>query len=162
MKKVAEFMILDDKWGRVSMSDQIPQRYLHRDDWPVLREKLLASGYDITIDESLSIMPPWVSGVTRICYERNRHIEIECFTAERDDKLVHGELVRAALTYLVWYLINSVEWMHGPWVQLGELWPWDLKRWKPKDGISNLVRSGALIAAEIDRRQRAARSIVIP
>lgn len=31
-------------------------------------------------------------------------------------------------------------------------WPWDMKWWKPSDDpIKNLVKAGALIAAEIDR-----------
>ena len=33
-------------------------------------------------------------------------------------------------------------------------WPWSDKWWKPKDKIRDLVRAGALIAAEIDRLQR--------
>jgi hypothetical protein len=32
-------------------------------------------------------------------------------------------------------------------------WPWSFEWWKPKDRIRNLVRAGALIAAEIDRLQ---------
>jgi hypothetical protein len=33
-------------------------------------------------------------------------------------------------------------------------WPWDMKWWKPSDDpIKNLVKAGALIAAEIDRLQ---------
>ena len=37
-----------------------------------------------------------------------------------------------------------------------EYWPWDMKWWKPsdEDPIRNLVKAGALIAAEIDRLQR--------
>lgn len=31
-------------------------------------------------------------------------------------------------------------------------WPWDLRLWKPKDPLTDLVRAGALLAAEIDRR----------
>lgn len=34
-------------------------------------------------------------------------------------------------------------------------WPWDASWWKPSpDPIANLVKAGALIAAEIDRLQR--------
>jgi hypothetical protein len=37
----------------------------------------------------------------------------------------------------------------------GRLWPWDPSWWKPSpDPIRNLVKAGALIAAEIDRLQR--------
>jgi hypothetical protein len=36
-----------------------------------------------------------------------------------------------------------------------EGWPWDEKWWKPSTNpIRNLVKAGALIAAEIDRLQR--------
>jgi hypothetical protein len=35
------------------------------------------------------------------------------------------------------------------------MWPWDNKYWKPsEDKVRNLVKAGALIAAEIDRLQR--------
>lgn len=34
-------------------------------------------------------------------------------------------------------------------------WPWDENWWKPSlDPIRNLVKAGALLAAEIDRLQR--------
>jgi hypothetical protein len=34
-------------------------------------------------------------------------------------------------------------------------WPWDAEWWKPSpDSVRNLVKAGALIAAEIDRLQR--------
>jgi hypothetical protein len=34
-------------------------------------------------------------------------------------------------------------------------WPWDWRFWKPSvDPIRDLVKAGALIAAEIDRLQR--------
>ena len=36
-----------------------------------------------------------------------------------------------------------------------ECWPWDHEWWKPSDDpVRNLVKAGALIAAEIDRLQR--------
>jgi len=34
------------------------------------------------------------------------------------------------------------------------LWPWDPNDHKPKRTLKNLIRAGALIAAEIDRIQR--------
>ena len=37
------------------------------------------------------------------------------------------------------------------------LWPWSDKWWKPSDDpVRNLVKAGALLAAEIDRLQRGA------
>lgn len=42
--------------------------------------------------------------------------------------------------------IRKAGWRNG--------WPWDMKWWKPsKDPIKNLIKAGALIAAEIDRLQ---------
>lgn len=31
-------------------------------------------------------------------------------------------------------------------------WPWNVADWKPRGPITDLVRAGALLAAEIDRR----------
>ena len=42
--------------------------------------------------------------------------------------------------------IRKAGWRNG--------WPWDKKWWKPSDDpIKNLIKAGALIAAEIDRLQ---------
>lgn len=67
-----------------------------------------------------------ISGITLIAHERYRQIMQEGWTPEH----VACELAPAA-------------------------WPWDKEWWKPsKDQVRNLVKAGALIAAEIDRLQR--------
>lgn len=85
-----------------------------------------------------------MNGADLIKQERIRQIAVEGWTPEHDDKYTHGELWLAASCY-----IGLDDFEKAP-----ELWPWLRKWWKPKDRISNLVRAGALIAAEIDRLQR--------
>ena len=93
-----------------------------------------------------------MNGVDLIAAERQRQITEEGWTAEHDD--VHGDcaLVRAAIVYA-----NSTRATPRFGVAWELLWPWDWTFWKPsKDPVRNLVKAGALIAAEIDRRLRAA------
>ena len=98
------------------------------------------------------------SGAQLIANERDRQIKIKGFT--NDDHHTLGELSSAAGAYL---LVASAE-VRGsqasewPWEMVcssSELmlsWPWRKTFWKPSDDpIRNLVKAGALIAAEIDR-----------
>lgn len=98
--------------------------------------------------------PAPLDGVGLIAAERHRQITVEDWTPEHDDAHVHGELAAAAVCYA----------MHADPDGAGEnavdFWPWDREWWKPdyEDPIRDLVRAGALIAAEIDRRNREAQS----
>jgi len=87
------------------------------------------------------------TGVELIAEERQRQVIEEEWTAEHDDQWVNGELAQAAVCYAINHttLRQSITW---------ENWPWALGYRKPKDPIRDLVRAGALIAAEIDRLQR--------
>lgn len=115
-----------------------------------------------------------LSGAERIAYERRRQITAEGWTPEHDD--AHGDtaLLAAARCYM------EVGWVAG-WVksfydrenysdaerearfnerakQPPRDWPWAKEWWKPSpDPIRNFEKSGALIAAEIDRIARADR-----
>lgn len=93
-----------------------------------------------------------MSGCELIAAERERQMSAEGWTPEHDSEHGRGEMAIAAACYavecadaLVLYPDDNPEGSGWPW---GELW------WKPKDHIRNLVRAGALIAAEIDRIQR--------
>lgn len=102
------------------------------------------------------------SGVELIAAERERQVSQECWTAEHDDCHDKGELARAAACYAV---SQRIEMLNG-WLDAGPscpyavprllpLWPFDAEWWKPSnDPLRNLVKAGALIAAEIDRIQR--------
>ena len=88
-----------------------------------------------------------MTGIEAIAAERQRQIEEEGWTPEHDDK--HGEavLARAAACYAVYG--SRITTVRPPtW------WPFNAIWWKPKNRRADLVRAGALIAAEIDRLDR--------
>jgi hypothetical protein len=82
------------------------------------------------------------SGIELIAEERQRQIEKEGWSKEHDAEHYRGEMAIAAMCYADPRKLNGK-------VPYG--WPWDDKWWKPKDRVRNLVKAGALIAAEIDR-----------
>lgn len=83
--------------------------------------------------------------------ERNRQITSEGWTREHDD-LDHddGSLAWAGTCYLLNAMGRCVIGSNG--APLG--WPWDIKSWKPKDPVRDLVRAGALYTAEKERLHR--------
>ncbi len=87
-------------------------------------------------------------GASLIVAERERQIGQEDWNANHDDAHVHAELVDAAVSYALAYTAQSPP-GNGRW-----RWPWEQKWWKPSDRKRNLVKAGALIAAEIDRLER--------
>ena len=102
-----------------------------------------------------------LTGADLIAAERQRQIEKEGFTAAHDDvKEQHGQLIAAAICYAQLPLIRMTYTPAAVRERTSELldrWPWDEEYWKPSDqAVRNLVKAGALIAAEIDRLQRAA------
>ena len=83
-------------------------------------------------------------GSARILLERRRQIEVEEFDACHDEEHANGELIDAARCYAV-----DPDMKEANTIPPG--WPWHSDTWKPRDQIFDLVRAGALIAAEIDR-----------
>ncbi|WP_111430800.1 hypothetical protein [Rhodobacteraceae bacterium DSL-40] len=90
------------------------------------------------------------TGAEAIAEERRRQIEVEGFTAEHDDQYLKGELARSANALLRWG--RFPQWRAEP---PGDWWL-PAAFWKPRDRRANLVRAGAMIAAEIDRLDRLA------
>lgn len=109
-----------------------------------------------------------MNGAEMIAAERERQITEEGWSARHDDGHESGELAQAAACYALGRAsiprqLNSSRGIDPNCYQYdyahdgdGEVaWPWDAVWWKPSDDpIKNLVRAGALIAAEIDRLQR--------
>ena len=87
-------------------------------------------------------------GCEMIAVERHRQMSAEGWTPDHDDCHVNGELAYAAACYAIPVKDRSKTVMR--------LWPWLMKWWKPnpEDRIRELVKAGALIAAEIDRLNR--------
>ena len=88
------------------------------------------------------------TGVELIAEERKRQIEVEGWTAEHDDLHAHCELTTAAIAYATQATLRAENAVRDRGVR----WVWTLDCWKPSaDPVRNLVKAGALIAAEIDR-----------
>jgi hypothetical protein len=105
-----------------------------------------------------------MDGVSLIQAERRRQLFEEGWDASHDDAHQRCELARAAECYchaaqtatLRDDAANYHKSVNGVPRGLSGLWPWDNEWWKPSnDPIRNLAKAGALIAAEIDRLQRA-------
>ncbi len=95
------------------------------------------------------------SGIEAIAAERRRQIDVEGRTPEGDDAYTGGELIRAAICYAQNPITHPMALRHlGPG-KPADLWPWPPEWWKPRDARADLVRAGALIAAEIERLDRA-------
>lgn len=95
-------------------------------------------------------MKPHEHVILEISRERERQMAVEGWTYEHDDQHSAGELADAAACY-------AHPAPHGVRPQAGpppKLWPWSIVWWKPKDRRSNLIRSAALIVAEIERLDR--------
>lgn len=80
-----------------------------------------------------------LAGARDIAAERIRQITEEGWNAVHDDRYTQRHLSRAAEAYL--------------WGD-PKAWPWNSTGFKPTDLRRNLVKAGALIAAEIDRLDR--------
>ncbi|EJI0485050.1 hypothetical protein ND152_002187 [Salmonella enterica] len=90
------------------------------------------------------------AAVCDVIAERYRQQSVEGWTPEHDDEHCNGELAMAAVCYI--NETGTVNRNGGkPWG-----WPWDASWWKPDCRRRNLVKSGALILAEIERIDRAA------
>lgn len=90
------------------------------------------------------------TGVELIAAERARQIDVEGWTLEHDAQHTGRGMAIAASCYA---LPPSMRRYSAEGVP--RLWPWTPEWWKPSDDrVRELVKAGALIAAEIDRLQR--------
>lgn len=91
-----------------------------------------------------------MTGAELIALERQRQITEEGWTYEHDRSHTQAELTRAAICYADEAARQVADHRFGP----TPTWPWAIGWWKPKKNpLDNLVKAGALIAAEIDRLQ---------
>jgi hypothetical protein len=97
-----------------------------------------------------------MTGVELIAAERKRQVEVEGWTPEHDDEHEAGEIALAASCYALDFQDRRMI-LFGQECDITDyLWPWESRWWKPtpEDRIRELVKAGALVAAEIDRLQR--------
>lgn len=112
-----------------------------------------------------------MSGIELIAEERKRQVEEEGWAPKHDDAHTRGELAGAGACYALhaagFLEVNIMEGRREATGHKVSLWPWAQSYWKPcgnvhalsaDDRIRELTKAGALIAAEIDRLQRAKES----
>ncbi|MDE7370272.1 MAG: hypothetical protein K2N07_00720 [Desulfovibrio sp.] len=89
-----------------------------------------------------------MTGAELIAQERQRQIEDEGYTD--DSYSTNEQLAKAAVCYALPDTLKIYDRFGKPF-----LWPWHTRHYKPTPGdrIRELVKAGALIAAEIDRLQ---------
>jgi hypothetical protein len=103
----------------------------------------------LPITNAASLQPG--SALGDIAAERERQMSGEGCTPQRDDQYIFAELANAAACYAA-----AEQALPGRLPACPPAWPWPLEAWKPRSRRENLVRSGALILAEIERIDRAA------
>ncbi len=101
------------------------------------------------------LCPRCLNGAGLIAAERRRQIDVEGYTVEHD----HAEndleqLLAAAWCYLGDLTVHGSDFTEAEHMEPPDGWPWEPEFWRPtpQDDIRQLVKAGALIAAEIDRR----------
>jgi hypothetical protein len=125
--------------------------------WHVSNNGKLTYDYDPATKARMVAAPPAQAvdlgpGVKAIADERERQLQAEGFTRDSDQQYRRGELAKAATAYVQLAAMDleaggrsHIAW-HGP----AAVWPWAPEWWKPVDARRDLVRAGALIAAQID------------
>jgi hypothetical protein len=95
-----------------------------------------------------------MTGIELITQERQRQVEKEGWTHKHDNQHINNELAVAASCYAAPDNIRDYGDEHE--LNVPYFWPWHDEWWKPTpdDRIKELVKAGALIAAEVDRLQR--------
>lgn len=91
--------------------------------------------------------------IALIAAERERQVSDEGWTPEHDDR--HDD--RSLITAAVCYVAPDDPIVHneaGQSYVVPRSWPWEPSAWKPSYRLRDLVKAGALIAAEIDRLMR--------
>lgn len=105
---------------------------------------------------SAGLDQPQTAAASDVLAERMRQIEAEGWTPEHDDRYSNGQLISAATAYASRSRANiqsgeeRTDMVHVP-----VTWPWATKWWKPGTTRRNLVKSAALLLAEIERLDRA-------
>lgn len=113
---------------------------IDRDGWKEIKE-----GYNSKSSN--------MDGIELIRKERERQINVEGYNAEHDDAEKADSLSTAGAIYALPWNIRTI-------INATRYWPWDKSFYKPSKSdhtdarIKELVKAGALIAAEIDRLKR--------
>ena len=102
------------------------------------------------------------TGIELIAAERERQITAKGWSAAHDDKHNNAELAYAGSCYAHVGAavkrgidVKDIKEFYTDGMDSLIHWPWEDESWKPSnDPIPNLMKAGALIAAELDRLMR--------
>lgn len=128
-------------------------RELGADHWVACPEKPTHLSDRDFEKRPLYTQPQPITEVARdVLAERYRQVEVEGFSSTHDAKQIPGDLARAAACYAMHAAGVHTASTHPP-----SIWPrnWSVRWWKPDVSRRDLVKSGALILAEIERLDRA-------
>lgn len=89
------------------------------------------------------------TGAELIAQERARQIEEKGYTVEYDMRHDDLDLLHAALCYLMYHHPENED----PMDPVHNFWPWKIDTFKADDQLTMLIKSGAMIAALIDKKQ---------
>jgi hypothetical protein len=121
------------------------------------REECDCGEHDFHVSAGKAI-PESACGAIQILLERERQMSEEGFTPEHDAQHAPGDMACAAVSYAFEAVGCMGRWANFPRTPGGTgpaQWPWLRSWWKPSDDpVRNLVKAGALIAAEIDRLRK--------
>lgn len=133
-------------------------RLIKLNEKPIILYQRFDCDHAVVQDKDYKLVKRFVFGkehksktaIDLIAKERQRQVNEEGWTPEHDDQHAKGELARAAACYAV--PDNYRVRVH----YLSELWPWELKWWKPApdNRKRELIKAAALIVAEIERIDR--------
>jgi hypothetical protein len=94
--------------------------------------------------------------IEEVIAERGRQIA-KGYDADHDDAHYDGSIATAAAVYALhpfaWHLVIT-EGSKRRLLSLADFWPWEWSQFEPADERRNLVRSAAMIIAEIERLDR--------
>ena len=142
--------MIREKLNDFETIDDLKNVLAHANDW--LRTIAPKHQQD-TLSERASMS----TGIELIAAERERQVTQEGWTADHDAEHTHDELANAAACYSMSEdQRRYFDAFAGVFIDLQkEIWPWGASWWKPSSDnrIKELVKAGALIAAEIDRLQ---------
>lgn len=121
-----------------------------------LRTAMMAlSDYRAAIRTRLAIAQTEQNQAIRDVFaERRRQVEAERWTPSHDDDHADGAMALAAAAYAY----ASCQSYRCTRSDAPSWWPWDHEFWKPSLPRRDLVKAGALILAEIERLDRAAKN----
>jgi hypothetical protein len=101
--------------------------------------------------------PEFLYIVEEVAAERHRQISGEGHGLEKDDLRDHGELAQGAAAYVLaaasYNRTNRAQLLADAAV----IWPWHFGKFRPTEARRDLVKSAAMIVAEIGRLDRARR-----